>query len=196
MQDKCSIFAFGQVGSGKNSQGSKERGFNLLELLVVLGIISLLAALAFPNLSRLTSGKELSQQTEHLATMIHRARDLAMDQGYPWRIVFNPGHGSWVCYGDQNGDSRIDPGERLLGPFSLSEPVRFGCRSHKGPNDTDLPDDGVSFSDNRITFSPMGCCNSGSIYLRNDTSSIAIRVLPASGVIRIWRYGSSWEIIK
>lgn len=196
MQDKCSHFAFRQVRSGKKTQRTKERGFNLLELLVVLSIISILAVLAFPNMSRFTSDKELSQQAESLAANIHRARDLAMDQGYPWRVVFKPGQGSWICYGDLDGDSQIDPGEKVLGPFLLKEPLRFGCHARKGPNDTALPDDGVSFSDNRITFSPMGCCNSGSIYLRNDTSSLAIRVLPASGVIRIWRYGSSWEVVK
>ncbi len=196
MQDKCSFFAFGRVGSRTQTQSTKERGFNLLELLVVLSIVSILAALAFPNLSRLTSSRELSQQAEHLAATIHRARDLAMDQGYPWRIVFTPGSGSWLCYGDQDGDAEIGPGERQLGHFSLVPPVRFGCHAKNGPNNTVIPVDGVSISGNRITFSPMGCCNSGSIYIWNDTSSIAIRVLPASGVIRIWRYGSSWEVLK
>lgn len=196
MDSKCSIRAFGQTGSLKKFHIIGEGGVTLLELLAVLVILSVMAAIAIPDLSRFVSKKILSHQAELMADVIHRARDLAMEQGFSWRVSFRPGQGTWVCYCDEDDDLKFDPGERMLGPYVLEKGIRFGCLAARGPNDTSLPDDGVSFTDNCISFSPMGCCNSGSVYLSDKNSSVAVRVLPASGVVRMWQYLRSWEELK
>ncbi len=84
----------------------------------------------------------------------------------------------------------------MLGPFKLGNGIWFGSDAGSGPNNTSLPADGISLQHDSITFSPMGTCNAGSIYINNKKGSVAIRIYPASGVMRIWAYHKTWEIIK
>ncbi len=162
---------------------------------MVLFIASILAVMALPDLGGLLSRKSLSSQADKLALALHRARDLAMEQGHDWKVVFQPDAGTWVCYGDADGDSEMDGTEQRLGPDRLGGTVSFGCTTGTGPNGTAVPEDGISLVNNRISFSSLGCCNAGSIYLRSEDRSMAIRVLPASGVVRMWEYRGTWEVL-
>jgi hypothetical protein len=119
-----------------------------------------------------------------------------MEDGFPWRVQFDPGNGSWVCFGDEDNDSAMDEHERRLGPERLEDGVAFGSTVRPGPNKSDVPEDGISLVDDRVSFSPMGTCNSGTIYLRSKDRSMAIRVLPASGVVRVWEYREDWEVVR
>jgi prepilin-type N-terminal cleavage/methylation domain-containing protein len=173
------------------------RGVSLLELMIVLAIISLMAVMAFPYMGKFFSGRNLSQQTDAISSFLTRIRDLAMVQGHPWRIIFYPDQKSWISFCDKDDDCRMDPGEERIGPFTLEQEICFGSIAASGPNGTDIPEDGISFQDNCITFSRMGCCNAGTLYMMNKTrSSFAIRLYPASGLVRIWKYCEKWEIIK
>ena len=56
----------------------------------------------------------------------------------------------------------LDP-EQRIGPERLKENI-FRLPHTEGRT-TSIPVDGISFANNRVSFSPMGCCNSGSLYL-------------------------------
>lgn len=196
MRSRHAPGVFEKAGVCKKNELTSNDGVTLLELLAVLVIVSVMAAMAFPDLSRFVSKRTLSHQAEQMADILHRARDLAMEQGASWKASFRPDLRTWICYRDEDDDSEIDPGEQRLGPYILERGVRFGCLAGLGPNDSSLPGDGVSFVDNRISFSPMGSCNAGSVYLSDADLSIAIRFLPASGVVRMWQYKGVWEELK
>ena len=171
-------------------------GFSLFELLVVLAIVCIFSVMAIPDMKRAFSGRDLILQAEELSSRLNRIRDLAMENGYPWRVIFNPGRKSWSGFCDKDNDCQRDPGEATLGPFILGKGIVFGSDAAAGPNNSPLPEDGVSFQDDCITYSPVGASNSGSIYLKSRAASIAIRVYPASGAMRIWVYRKTWENIK
>lgn len=158
--------------------------------------MAVLAALALPGLGAFSSRKTLSRQADRIAVLLYRARDLAMEEGFPWRVQFDPGKGTWVCFGDENSDSVMDAHERRIGPEGLEAGVAFGSRARPGPNKSNVPEDGISLVDNRVSFSPLGSCNSGTIYLCSEERSMAVRVLPASGVVRVWEFRDDWEVIR
>jgi prepilin-type N-terminal cleavage/methylation domain-containing protein len=172
------------------------KGVTLLELMAVLVILSIMAAIALPSLSGLASRKSLHRQGDELAALLCRAREKAMEQGISWRFFFHPKEDNCSCFGDVNANSQLDPGEEQLGSFHLQNGITYGSHASSGPNNTKIPTDGVSFVNNRIRFSPMGSCNSGTVYLKSADRSIALRLLPSSGTVRMWEYTNSWQELK
>jgi hypothetical protein len=113
-------------------------------------------------------------------------------QEAPWRVIFDPGARSYYAFCDRNRNGLQDSGEEVQGVYKLGAGVDFGSAAPRGPNNTAIPGDGVSFQDNRIVFNRMGGCNAGSLYLSSSSGSAAIRVMPASGSVSIWRYTNRW----
>lgn len=161
-------------------------------MLAVVTILALLASAAVVGLSGFLTRSSLFRQTDELVLALRRTRDFAMESGSPWRMGFQPGGGSWSCYCDEDDDGRQDPEERVQGPYFLRRGVFFGSLAAAGPNRTALPADGVSFADDEVCFSRLGTCSSGSLYLTDRRVSTAVRVMPASGAVRVWHYRGGW----
>jgi type IV pilus assembly protein PilA len=62
------------------SWSRSERGFGIVELVVVMGLIGLLATLAVPNFLRYYRNSALGAGASELATVLNRARQLAVTQ--------------------------------------------------------------------------------------------------------------------
>jgi prepilin-type N-terminal cleavage/methylation domain-containing protein len=171
-------------------------GVTLTELMVAIAIVCILAAIALPGLGTFSSRKTIEHQADELGTVFHQARERAMHECIYWRIIFKPVERQWFAFGDINGNIRYDSGEQQIGPGILQKGISFGCPAARGPNDTSIPPDGITLADNRINFSPMGACNSGTVYLCTRDRSIGLRVLPASGTVLVYEYISSWRLLR
>lgn len=192
----CGVGRLLEVGSHHARSGSGSAGITLAELMVVIAVISVLAALALPGLRVHASRKDLSLQADRMCAQLCHARMLAVSQGIPWRVDYAPAGSRWSCFGDANANARYDRGETLLGPYTLAPGMGFGSRAVSGPNGSTIPSDGVSFSGNRLTFSPMGTCNAGTIYLRSMDRDMALRVLPASGEVLMYERNPTWRVLR
>lgn len=167
------------------------KGVTLTELMVTVALVGIFAGIAVPGMQAYAGRTKLRQQTDLVVGVITRARIMAM-QDAPWRVIFDPGARSYYAYCDRNANGRQDSGEEVQGIYQLTPGVSFGSAASRGPNNTAIPEDGVSFQDNRIVFNRMGGCNAGSLYLSSKEGSAAIRVMPASGAVIIWRYADRW----
>ena len=167
-------------------------GLSMLEMLAVITILAILASAAVVGLSGFLTRSGLIRQTDEFVIALRKTRDSAMESRRPWRMGFQPGNSSWSSYCDGNENGRQDPGEKVLGPQILRRGVSFGSLADTGPNRTALPADGVSFADDEVCFSPLGTCNSGSLYLTDRHASTALRVMPASGAVIVWHYRGGW----
>jgi len=112
------------------SQGSRVSGFTLLEVVIVVGLITVVIGLAVPSLWEWRTHYEAKRAAQSLADIFHKARAEAMRTGNQQVVFFgNPGltdpggnaveaAGSWVPMlsiddGEPAGaNCRIDPGER------------------------------------------------------------------------------------
>ncbi len=174
----------------------RPRGITMTELMVCVVLVCIIAALALPGMGSLSSRTVLIHQADRMYALLHQMRERAMRHGFPWRVIFFADRGEWICFGDANRNGRLDPGEQRSGPHALPRGIGFGSRAPRGPNDSAVPGDGISFVDNRVCFSALGTCNSGTIYLRTQEKELALRVLPASGTVVVYEYNRAWRVVR
>jgi prepilin-type N-terminal cleavage/methylation domain-containing protein len=96
----------------------EQRGFSLIELLIVVAIIGIIAAIAVPNMIK-------AQQATHETAAIGNVK--AIQQGQALYSV-TKGHGKYASLQDLGADGDIDPGLAPEGNSGRPEPP--GRHSH------------------------------------------------------------------
>jgi general secretion pathway protein H len=67
----------------------KERGFSLLEIIVVLVLFSLCIALIAPSLSRFSTSVELKAAAKKVAAILRYSRSEAINKGKVYQVIFD-----------------------------------------------------------------------------------------------------------
>jgi len=164
---------------------NRRRGFSLIELMVVIGIVTALVTVGAPYLRDAARHARLKAATRDLAGAIHYARAQAIRTQTNHIVMFGttPGGNALpapaIVLTDDDGDGQIDPGEAVL--FVPRDPGRefqglprtanYGKTSGVGvPDDApdplglfnDATDEIASFQDpagnatNQLLFQPDG----------------------------------------
>jgi type II secretion system protein H len=68
----------------------KERGFSLIELVVVLVLLSLSVALIAPSLSRFSKSVELKAAAKKVAAILRYCRSEAINKGKVYQVILDP----------------------------------------------------------------------------------------------------------
>lgn len=76
-------------GKKKKRNFKNQAGLTLCELIIVLGIIISLIAIASPNIGRLSSGYRLRGAAREVATDLQYARLTAVKENKAFQVVFN-----------------------------------------------------------------------------------------------------------
>lgn len=110
---------------------ARRRGYTLMELCVVMGIIVLLAALVVPSYQGMMAGARVDAAGDMILARMADARSMAMEQGKAFRFGYQSGTGHfmiaadnsplWQGGGAQNGT--IDTKDELAG--QLPQDVMF-----------------------------------------------------------------------
>lgn len=106
----------------------RQRGFTLVELLVVVAVIALAAAFTVPQLRRSALRARMLDVVHHIDRTIALARVSAIKEGSLVVVSFpgSPwgGHGGTVqSFVDSNGDESWDAGERILSSFAIPDQI-------------------------------------------------------------------------
>ena len=143
------------------------RGFTTLELLVVVSILLILAAIAFPNLSGWARNQRLKGAARDLMSHFQFARLEAIKRSTTIALAFNPGAGevgNYTVFVDDGGGD-----ETLAGNLIQDNEAEATLRRVIMPVGVTL--ESTTFTDDRAGYNARGfpvLGNGGTVRLRTD----------------------------
>lgn len=191
-----------------------ENGFTLVELIVVLTIFALIAALGVPPILELTGDLRLHLAAQELGGTLRLARSEAALRNSNVAVKFRPGGSGGATYtlyrdGDGDGvlnrdiDTGVDRALSLPRPLQyLGSQTRFGfppglkVRDPGSPRQWLSVKDPIRFNNSDLaSFGPLGTSTPGSVYLTDGRRRLmAVRLTSRTGKPRIIVYDFEAEV--
>ncbi|MBF0224259.1 MAG: GspH/FimT family protein [Desulfobacterales bacterium] len=180
----------------------KNLGFTMLELMTVVAIISILIALAIPNLNQWVSERGVKNAASDLYGNFYRAKSEAImrntrvtvtfDQLLSPPVVTQAEVFFYVIYVDNDNDMERDVGEAVLAMSSWRSYSGVSLDlANKGGNNFRINNQGlssVSFLPNGLTVNLVGAFGSGTVSLKNDNNQKRAVTINSTGYISVEKY--------
>jgi prepilin-type N-terminal cleavage/methylation domain-containing protein len=134
------------------------RGFSLVELMVTVGLFSLLCLAVFPNILRFAENGNLRAATRDITTDIATMKETAMNRGADCQITFNANN------------------------FTLTTPDGTNVVKTPAAFSPDIVITGAVFGGGpTMTFQPRGTASMGTVTLQNSRGSVATITVNITG---------------
>jgi prepilin-type N-terminal cleavage/methylation domain-containing protein len=129
------------------------KGFTLVELMISIGILTIMVALSIPAFGRYLQTWRLNGETDQLASMLRSARSAAVSKHVNTVFVFDLNNDNYFYFEDRDGDGSRDNDEYRSETIDLPSEVTLQAHTLSRP---------------MIFFGPKGNANeSGTIIIQN-----------------------------
>ncbi len=173
--------------------GFMRKGFTLIEMMVVIGIIGVIIALAVPSFGAMQRRARIRAAAQEIAQDLRQIRERALSTSIPHQIGFNPGTREYVVIYISNGVP-VQKSYRVA--QATGGNINFGCvagvTGHPPEGWNDAPaGNGIDFPPNdTLTIDNRGGATRGVIYITDNVDSYAIGI-NTLGRVKIYRYGNN-----
>jgi Tfp pilus assembly protein FimT len=168
-------------------------GFSITDMMIAVAIISIIAAVATPNIQGIMQGYKIKMAISDLVSYVNIAKTRAAKTNLQWHIDLDPsGFDGYQIYYNNTGGNKI-----------VVASVNFDACNDKGKYDKcyggveyKSSDSSSICAEKEFVFFPSGLTNICSVTLTHKQSDNYYRVglLAASGIIRTQKWnGSDWE---
>ncbi len=150
----------------------KQKGFSLIEMMVVLGIIALVVGMSLPYFGRFNSGSGIRAAARQISSLLYTGRSMAITHRKPYAVVFNVNERE-VTLQDAASLEIVDKRYHIPAAISLENPDGS---------------DPVSFKDDRVIFTPTGgvAGETGTLWFKDKkNNTISITVHQSTGRIKV-----------
>lgn len=137
-----------------------QKGFSLIELIMICAIIAVLSLIAVPSFLRYTANTNLKSAVREVASDILNQKEKAISENRKQRILFDNNNELYTLQENTSGTTYTTTETKYLKPF--------------GSN--------IDITDNyTITFQTRGTANNGTIKLTNNRGSTATITVNITG---------------
>lgn len=147
---------------------SEQRGFTLLELLIVLAILGMAASVIVPNLSSI-GARRFDAQLREAAGLLNHARRMAVVEGHVTEVQLS-------VAADEDSGSMAERGDRIS-RYRFDTGLELAWR--QTPEDRPEPE-----ADITLRFFPEGGATGGDVLLQGERRRAVIRVDAFSGRVQ------------
>lgn len=135
-----------------------EKGFTLIELMIVIALMAILAAIAFPNFREFMVQRRLNGAARQVMSDLMHARMQAVSQNNRFSVTFPSNH-VYIILDDDNNNGIADAGEATQ------------TRNIQTDDENAYFDVTLNSTASPITFFPRGNASTGTVTVTNSAGS-------------------------
>ncbi len=168
--------------AGGAARRGMQRGYTLIEILVVVALIGIILVIAIPNMRRARVRAHMLEQVRSLRQGVALGRINAIRAGTPVVLGLAAGTGTvFRLWEDPNGNEAYDSGERIVWERHLAGDITIAEDTTRGLRTLTDGSKGVVFRrDGVVLASAAGDAGYGAVTL-TDRNSNVVRISIASG---------------
>ena len=185
-------------------QRAQQQGFTLAEVIMVLAIIGILAAIAIPNFLAWQPNLRIKTAARDLYSSMQKARAEAIKTNRDWAIVFDTANNRYVLCSSPGADNSWstladNTAVETIDLTNYKSGIGYGHGTITGNNSVTggpIPADNVSYltPNNVLVVNSRATANAGYVYLHNQDNTVYAVGTQSSGAISSKRWmGGSWQ---
>ena len=155
----------------------KERGFTLIEVLVVVAIMGILMVVSYPNIKNSLEVRNLENEAREILTTLQQAKFQAVKTKLNHRIIFDNTSGIWVYYLER--EVQYNDWQEVSGYIRRFIPSKYTVT--------------VNLPDQQVVYSPLGMvlnCSASLNSISIQYPSLSLQNQPSTRTITTFAGGS------